>query len=337
MTVSICIPTFRRPAFLREAIDSCFEQDHRPTEIVIGDDSPQATLNEEDLRTLRGRGVAVKYSHHRPSLGQADNVNRLLQQSVGSRLMLLHDDDRLRPGGLDRLMAAWDESDNPVAVYGFQNLIDDDGNDLPTERTAAKNRDFSRTPDRFGRQSDPVGSALLRQIPNNGYLIDAAAAKAIRVRPRDVVGDACDIDFSIRLAQSNRERAFVLIPDFVSDLRISAQQISKTSNASLDLFTLLRRGQFDSRAEPAKRETLRQLAPNVVGQLARTGSPGKALRVFASEIYGRRRRWSTSGGYDLAKVAYYAARRSRLPHAIKRDDRESNATMDHPSTSGSVS
>ncbi|MEM1303844.1 MAG: glycosyltransferase, partial [Planctomycetota bacterium] len=38
--ISVCIPTYRRPDLLREAVESVVRQEYRPLEIIVGDDSP---------------------------------------------------------------------------------------------------------------------------------------------------------------------------------------------------------------------------------------------------------------------------------------------------------
>ena len=48
--ITICIPTFRRPDLLVEAIQTCFQQNYRPLEILIGDDS----MDEKSFDLTRG-------------------------------------------------------------------------------------------------------------------------------------------------------------------------------------------------------------------------------------------------------------------------------------------
>src|SRR5271155_1251140 len=106
--ITICIPTYRRPALLREAIETCFLQDYRPLEILVGDDSG----NDAALQVTRSLqlppGIAIRHVVHEHPLRQARNVNWLFNNASGSRCLLLHDDDGLVQGGLDKLVSAWD-------------------------------------------------------------------------------------------------------------------------------------------------------------------------------------------------------------------------------------
>ena len=71
--ITICIPTCRRPDLLREALESCFKQDYRPLDILIGDDSG----DDRSVQTIQGltkpEGVTVRHVRHKPPLRQARN------------------------------------------------------------------------------------------------------------------------------------------------------------------------------------------------------------------------------------------------------------------------
>src|ERR1700761_5759568 len=107
--ISICIPTYQRPDLLAEALESCFAQTYTQFEIVIGDDSQDVDTE----RLVAGYEIAypgrIRYERHIPSLGQNRNVNDLFARARGSRLLLLHDDDRLLPDALRSLAKLWED------------------------------------------------------------------------------------------------------------------------------------------------------------------------------------------------------------------------------------
>mgnify|MGYP001452828904 FL=1 len=93
MKVSILIPTYKRPEFLKQCIQSCIQQTLKPCEILIGDDYP----GEDTLTAINSFEVDFPIIHNRnkPSLGQAKNVDSLIQLACGDLCCLIHDDDLL--------------------------------------------------------------------------------------------------------------------------------------------------------------------------------------------------------------------------------------------------
>ncbi|MFD1952034.1 glycosyltransferase family 2 protein [Sphingomonas arantia] len=103
--VSICIPTYRRPATLVRAVASALDQDYPNITVVVSDDEPapnpttrlleQRFGGERRLRIVRGPGEA----------GFVANTNRALRAAPGEWLKLLHDDDVLARDCVTTLMA----------------------------------------------------------------------------------------------------------------------------------------------------------------------------------------------------------------------------------------
>jgi glycosyltransferase involved in cell wall biosynthesis len=86
--ISICIPTYRRPALLRIAVSSALAQTYPDIEVIVGDDSPDG-LSAEVVEALRATAVRpIRYEHNKPGLGQNENVNRLFSLARGDRLIL---------------------------------------------------------------------------------------------------------------------------------------------------------------------------------------------------------------------------------------------------------
>jgi glycosyltransferase involved in cell wall biosynthesis len=88
--ITIRIPTCRRLDLLRDVVESCFKQNYRPLEILIGDDSGD-DRSVEPVRSLRKpEGVTVCHFLHKPPRRQARNVDWLIANSHGDRLLLLN-------------------------------------------------------------------------------------------------------------------------------------------------------------------------------------------------------------------------------------------------------
>lgn len=105
--VSIIVPTFHRPEFLREALRSCLAQrtdSDSPFEIVVVDnasDSSAAAIVAE----LAGGSIPVRYVHEpRPGISHARNAG--FARARGRFLALIDDDEQASPDWLAHLTGA---------------------------------------------------------------------------------------------------------------------------------------------------------------------------------------------------------------------------------------
>jgi glycosyltransferase involved in cell wall biosynthesis len=197
--ISVCIPTYQRPKFLQEALYSVFEQTLQPIEIVIGDDSDDNLTENLVLDIKKECKIPISYTRHSPSLGQAGNINFIYEIAKGEKIVLLHDDDLLLPNSLDDLNSCWDIHPNLVAAYGKQYFISNEGA-IDMNHSYNINKFYFRTSNKSGLQKSSIEAALLHQFPNDCFMILASAAKAIKWRSYEEVGNGGEFDFSLRLA-----------------------------------------------------------------------------------------------------------------------------------------
>jgi glycosyltransferase involved in cell wall biosynthesis len=284
--VSICVPTCERPDLIREALASCWDQDYAPIEVLVGDDSENQATERAVTAAAEAAGRPVRYWHNAPRLGQAANINRLLDQAYGDRLVILHDDDRLLPGAVRALNACWQVAPDTACAFGLQHVISAEGEVLARE-SQALNTAYFRTPDRAGPQGSALASALMGQMPNNGYLVLTEAARAIRFRDRNIVGDGCDYDFGIRLAQ--QYGGFFFLDQYTSQLRRTPGSITSSGTVS-PMFGVVSALDLPPELEFARRIALRRMAPGVVRDFALHGRRREALRVYLSDAYPLRQR-----------------------------------------------
>jgi glycosyltransferase involved in cell wall biosynthesis len=285
--ISICIPTCNRPDFLKQAIESCLAQQYRPLEILVGDDS-SGTVSEAMVSSMPAASeVEIHYWHNAPRAGQARNINALFAAAKGARLILLHDDDRLRDDAIRTLARTWDAHPGCLCVYGKQRVIDETGRVLP-KRTQTWNRTYHRVPEEAGPQAMPLVAALLQQMPNNSYLVSSARAHATAFRFEDEVGDCVDADFGIRLGKTADPHAFVFVDTFVSDYRLTPNSIARSDliNRRQDLFfesVLAIRGGTEICA--ARDVLLARVAVGATVDAAMAGRKWMALRILLSRHY----------------------------------------------------
>ncbi|MGH9640897.1 MAG: glycosyltransferase family 2 protein, partial [Terriglobales bacterium] len=206
ITIAVCIPTYCRPAFLREAMDSCLSQTRLPDEIVIEDNSPD-DATEQMVGSLQPQSpVPLSYVHVRERRGQAENFNAMIQRVPNSHFLLLHDDDILLPNALADLSACWDRYAGLTAAYGKQRSMSETGI-VNIGISEGLNASYLRTADREGLQEWSSFPGLTQQFPNDGFLLETAAARTILWRP--AAKNACEFDFQLRLCLQFRGFCFL--------------------------------------------------------------------------------------------------------------------------------
>ena len=288
--ITICIPTCRRPDLLREAIGSCFKQDYRPLEILIGDDSGDDRSVEPIQGLSKPEGVTVRHFLHKPPLRQARNVDWLIANSRGDRLLLLHDDDLLCDNGLDKLVEAWEAESGIVCAYGKQYVLSPTGEVLLPE-TEDFNRQYGRVKDNCGVQESPLSVGLSQQLPNNCFLVDAKLAQSVGYRTEEEVGNSVDEDFGIRLGQAARDKSFLYIDEFVSCYRLTEYSILRTRCLNYGehlLFSEVAKLNVPERDLAARDLSLKRMSAKAVLNAAMAGDRLKALSILFSRYYSLR-------------------------------------------------
>jgi glycosyltransferase involved in cell wall biosynthesis len=309
LTITVCIPTYKRLPLLREAIASCLNQTRKPEVMIVGDDSPDDDT-ETALKVMDvPDGVALKYHHNRPALGQNDNVNMLFNATKTTHLLLLHDDDLLMPTALQDLAGCWDIHETLTAAFGKQYLISADGTILEAE-SAALNPIYYRTSDREGLQPDWF-PGLTHQFPNDGYMVKTAAAQATLYRPKSEVGDAGDFDFGFRLCSTHK--GFYFLNKYTAKYRKSREAISKSSkyDGTVIIYRLVARANVCSEAKPWQVSRLKGVAPAAILQAAQLGLANEAFRMYWGPYHPWTKRLSLGGARRLLATVGAIVRPSR--------------------------
>src|SRR5271155_1747801 len=110
--VSVLIPAFK-PEYLHQAILSVLQQTCADSEILVGDDTVDARLEQIVTQIDDPR---VTYYHH--GFGDAElNLRRLWQHATGPYIKPLFDDDFLLPDSIEALVNAL--RGNPASALAF--------------------------------------------------------------------------------------------------------------------------------------------------------------------------------------------------------------------------
>ncbi|ABS21262.1 glycosyltransferase [Bacillus cytotoxicus] len=130
--VSILIPTYNRPYYLKLALDSALAQTYSNIEIIIGDDS----TNAETETLLRQHYLPnynnIIYIRNQSTLGQFHNDLMLLEYARGNYINFLMDDDLFHPHKIQRMMHYFSQDvKNEIAlVTSYRKRINAVGNQI---------------------------------------------------------------------------------------------------------------------------------------------------------------------------------------------------------------
>ncbi len=88
---SVIITTFKRPQFLREAIESVLKQSFRDFELIVVNDDPAGAEVQEIVSSFRDPRIV--YVKNKTNLGSAKSLNVGLGKAKGKYIAILDDDD----------------------------------------------------------------------------------------------------------------------------------------------------------------------------------------------------------------------------------------------------
>ena len=193
--LSICIPAYNRPDWLKRAITSITVANSevwQDIEIIVSDDSSDpacAEVAQETLECWRGRW---KYTANRPRLGMAENWNHSIQLASGEYVLVLHDDDFLLAGAAEKILKAisWAREQYPVLLCGVQVVNE--------KERVLKRQTFKK------QQYLSPKTALINLLSNSSFVRFPAIAMQRRVFEEvgyfnPTFGEPTDIDMWIRL------------------------------------------------------------------------------------------------------------------------------------------
>lgn len=135
--VSVIIPTYSRPVYLRRAIDSVYSQTWPKIEIIVVDDNGEGSRNQlmtkEEVSLYVNRSDFM-YLVHTENCNGAQARNTGVKASSGNYVTFLDDDDELMPNKIEMQLRVLLNSDSSYgAVYsGF--VVVNQGRILRTRR-----------------------------------------------------------------------------------------------------------------------------------------------------------------------------------------------------------
>ena len=179
--VSVIVPSFNQGRFIRETIESCLLQDHRPIEVLVLDGGSK----DDTVSVLRSFDAPEVQWWSEPDRGVVDAVNKGLARARGTIITIQSSDDVFLPGAVKSMVEALQAAPTVGLAYGDVELIDAESRLIG--RDVQGNFDFC---DYLGR---------LQYIPQPGTCFTRAAYEAVG-QWRDSVSYAADADFWMRMS-----------------------------------------------------------------------------------------------------------------------------------------
>ncbi len=278
--LSIVIPTFNRPAYLKEAALSALGQTYPNIEVVIGDNG--TTDARRDWEPELANDPRLIYRRNERNLGMVGNFNALADAARGEYLVALGDDDRLLPDFASRLMA--EMKPDVRLVFCNHYLIDSHGARLEAE-SREQTRHYGRYNLRTGVLESPQIAAWQQAIAISAAIMRTEDMQRLRFQ-EDL--DTPDAEYFIRLSQEGG--SFVFLPDYLAEYRVHAAG-SSSSLAGLcseRLVEYLIPMEVAPGVEPYKRKLLGPLIMNAVSRCLQRGERDRARKFLRSSYYPRR-------------------------------------------------
>ena len=126
--VSIMIPTYNRPRYFRETLESARAQTYPNIEIIVCDNSTDERTAE--LMQAYEDDARIRYVRNRAARTKAENFMPFERLAQGAYLQWCMDDDILLPDKITRMMDAFLREPGITLVTSLRGVVDGDGNYL---------------------------------------------------------------------------------------------------------------------------------------------------------------------------------------------------------------
>ena len=135
--VSVIVPTYDRPEWLRVTLDSVVGQTYRNIEIIVADDGPNPATAEVVKSYNDPR---IRYERHDGGIDMLQNSALAYSKATGTLVAGVHDDDVWHPQFLEKCVAPFIESPDLDLVFCDVWVIDNAGDVLTEESDQGSER-----------------------------------------------------------------------------------------------------------------------------------------------------------------------------------------------------
>lgn len=126
--ITIAIPTYKRPKYLRQAIESAINQidPGLSYNIIVVNNDPETDITEIQ-NDYKESPVDIRFFTNGRNLGMLGNVNRCVELSEGEWVSFLHDDDLLLPNYINEISKYLNDPSISCLIPRRYLLFDGDG------------------------------------------------------------------------------------------------------------------------------------------------------------------------------------------------------------------
>jgi GT2 family glycosyltransferase len=160
--VSVVVPTYKRQAYLRVALESAIQQTYPHLEILVGDNE-NSSVTAELVASFND--PRITYLGREDNLGMLGNNLDLFQRATGKYIVNLHDDDAWREDFLEKMVAILERDDSVNIAFSDYFVIDAKG-EIDFKLTEQTMRDHKRDVLKPGVHKPALQIALVeRAVP----------------------------------------------------------------------------------------------------------------------------------------------------------------------------
>ena len=122
--VSVCIPTFNGGKYIRETLDSLYNQFYPNIELIVSDDDSKDDTLDIIRDTVSVWDIPVKIINHRPN-GIGANWNNCVRNAQGEYIKFLFQDDIIYPNCISEMVELAERDQEIGIVFSNRKIIGD--------------------------------------------------------------------------------------------------------------------------------------------------------------------------------------------------------------------
>lgn len=276
--VTICIPTYRRLSYLKEAVAAARAQTLQDVEVLISDDGDSEPLRAWSEQAARSDS-RVRYRRNETNLGLGGNWNACVAAARGEWVAIQGDDDRLLPSFCEVLLGL--AAQDSAVLFSNHYVIDESGKRLEKESAEWTVR-YGRHALSRGRVEDAARCVWANSVPMTSALVRSAHIKRLGIKT-DL--NTPEIELFARLAAEGAR--FDYEPSYLAEFRSHAGSSTASGLFGARLVKYLEPISVPAVVEATKREFMEALTRSAVDSLLRTGERERAAEVMRSTYYPR--------------------------------------------------
>jgi glycosyltransferase involved in cell wall biosynthesis len=274
--ITIGLPTYKRLAYLKEAVASALAQTYEPIEVLISDDGPGTEIGAW-AQAQAQQDPRVRYRKNERNLGLAGNWNAVAEAAQGEWLVLIGDDDRLLPDFLEKLVTFI--RPEVSVVFSNHHLIDEHGQRL-VDATRQQTVTYARDQLPAGPLVNPELWVWRNAVPISSALLRMADVRRLRFK-EDL--NTPEIELFLRLAREGA--GFVFCPEYLMEYRTHPQSATTSGLWGERLAEYLLPLETSAEVEPWKRQFMARLLPGAVTRCLLLDEAARARRFLGSHYY----------------------------------------------------